>query len=86
LLIKNITLTASKTLLNSNLSSFFTDVRHKTDAVFLWTIYFKNIVDSNKYIDTIGFVFQKKAMDLLLHRRRLGKTTAPRRDLPFTIA
>jgi hypothetical protein len=56
----NITLTASKTLLNSNLSSFFTDVRHKTDAVFLWTIYIKNIEDSNKYIDTIGFVFQKK--------------------------
>src|SRR5574341_555 len=31
-------LMASRILLNSNLSSFFTVVKHKTDAVFLWTI------------------------------------------------
>lgn len=35
---KYLTLMASKILENSNLSSFLTEVRHKTDAVFLWTI------------------------------------------------
>ena len=33
----NATLVASKTLLNSNLSSFLTVVKHKTNAAFLWT-------------------------------------------------
>ena len=36
-----VTLIASRILLNSILSSFLTVVKHKTDAVFLWTIYWK---------------------------------------------
>ena len=42
------TLMASKILLNSSLSSFFTVVRQSTDAVFLCTIYQK--FDNNKWI------------------------------------
>lgn len=42
-------LIASKILLKSILSSFLTVVKHKTDAVFLWTIRHQDHIMSNNY-------------------------------------